>query len=112
MRKVPTFPNEAQRLESSIRLRFDNVRLINCYRRSNRAISLKRCAPRSLAAALVAARASTAWRYFDGTFMPKSEKEAAGFEEYERYAAGGRARAATAARYEDSTFAPSREVES
>lgn len=66
--------------------------------------------PRGRAGGL--ARASTAWRYFDGTFMPESEKEAADLQEYERYAAGGRARAATAARYEDGTFAPSREVES
>jgi hypothetical protein len=44
------------------------------------------------------ARARTAWRYFDGTFMPESEKEAAYLEEYERYAAGGRARAALGVR--------------
>ena len=47
--------------------------------------------PRGRAGGL--ARARTAWRYFDGTFMPESEKEAAYLEEYERYAAGGRARA-------------------
>jgi hypothetical protein len=38
------------------------------------------------------ARASTAWRYLDGTFMPESEKAEARFQEYERYAIGGRAR--------------------
>src|SRR5216684_1740213 len=42
------------------------------------------------------ARASTAWRHFDGTFMPESEKWEAYREEYERHAAGGRARAARA----------------
>jgi len=50
------------------------------------------------------ARSRTAWRYFDGTFMPESEKERAYFEEYERYAAGGRARAAKARRAPDGTF--------
>jgi hypothetical protein len=52
------------------------------------------------------ARAKSAWRYFDGTFMPESEKDQAYREEYERYAAGGRARAARALRYSDGTFAP------
>jgi hypothetical protein len=51
------------------------------------------------------ARAQTAWRYFDGTFMPESEKESAYFEEYERHAAGGRARARSARRLSDGTFA-------
>jgi hypothetical protein len=32
----------------------------------------------------------TAWRYFDGTFMPESAKFDAHLAEYERYAAGGR----------------------
>jgi len=50
------------------------------------------------------ARARAAWRYFDGTFMRKSEKEAAYLEEYERYAKGGRARSATAMRASDGTF--------
>jgi len=50
------------------------------------------------------ARARTAWRYFDGTFMPESEKDATYLEEYERYAAGGRKRAASAARHSDGTF--------
>jgi hypothetical protein len=53
------------------------------------------------------ARARTAWRYFDGTFMPESEKEAAYFGDYERYAVGGRIRARTARRHPDGTFAPS-----
>lgn len=44
------------------------------------------------------ARARTAWRYFDGTFMPESEKAQAYREEYERYAAGGRTRASKATR--------------
>jgi hypothetical protein len=39
------------------------------------------------------ARARSAWRYFDGTFMPESEKFEADRLEYERYARGGRARA-------------------
>jgi hypothetical protein len=60
--------------------------------------------PRGPAGGLV--RASTAWRYFNGTFMPESEKEAAYFEEYERYAAGGRARAAKALRGSAGTFLP------
>jgi len=52
------------------------------------------------------ARARTAWRYFDGTFMPESEKKAAYLEEYERHAAGGREPAARALRLADGTFAP------
>ena len=44
------------------------------------------------------ARASTAWRHFDGTFMPESEKWDAYRDEYDRHAAGGRARAAIASR--------------
>jgi hypothetical protein len=52
--------------------------------------------PRGRAGGL--ARAGRAWRYFDGTFMPESEKDAAYLEQYERYAAGGRARAALARR--------------
>jgi hypothetical protein len=51
------------------------------------------------------ARARTAWRYFDGTFMPESEKLEAHRLEYERYAAGGRARARGALRRSDGTFA-------
>jgi hypothetical protein len=50
-------------------------------------------------------RARTAWRYFDGTFMPESEKDEAYRDEYERYAAGGRARSAKATRNADGTFA-------
>ena len=54
------------------------------------------------------ARARTAWRYLDGTFMPEAERAAAieEFElaDYERYAAGGRARARTAQRVPDGTF--------
>jgi|HubBroStandDraft_6_1064221.scaffolds.fasta_scaffold1158453_2 hypothetical protein len=60
--------------------------------------------PRGRAGGL--ARAKSAWRYIDGTFMPESEREAAYFEEYERYAAGGRARARSASRFTDGTFAP------
>jgi hypothetical protein len=62
--------------------------------------------PRGKAGGL--ARARSAWRYLDGTFMPESEKLEAYNEEYERHAAGGRTRAATARRYADGTFAPSR----
>jgi hypothetical protein len=58
--------------------------------------------PRGSAGGL--ARARTAWRYLDGTFMPESEKEAAYLEEYERYAKGDRARSATAIRASDGTF--------
>jgi hypothetical protein len=58
--------------------------------------------PRGRAAGL--ARPRTAWRYFDGTFMPESERRASDLEEYERYAAGGRARAASAVRNEDGKF--------
>jgi len=50
------------------------------------------------------ARARTAWRYFDGTFMPESERYEAYREKYERYAAGGRVRAAGAVRAADGTF--------
>jgi hypothetical protein len=50
------------------------------------------------------ARARTAWRFFDGTFMPESEREAVALEEYERYAVGGRARAARAQCASDGTF--------
>jgi len=50
------------------------------------------------------ARARSAWRYFDGTFMPESEMTFAFLADYERYAAGGRARAATARRASDGTF--------
>ena len=60
--------------------------------------------PRGRAGGL--ARASTAWRYFDGTFMPESEKSEAYLADYERYASGGRARAARASRNKDGTFAP------
>jgi hypothetical protein len=52
--------------------------------------------PRGKAGGL--ARARSAWRSFDGTFMPESEKEVTYREEYERYAAGGRARAVLARR--------------
>ena len=52
------------------------------------------------------ARARTAWRYLDGTFMPESEKIEAHQAEYECRAAGGRERARTAKRYSDGTFAP------
>jgi len=52
------------------------------------------------------ARARTAWRYLDGTFMPESEKQEVYRIEYERYAAGGRARAAQAGRAPDGTFLP------
>jgi len=38
------------------------------------------------------ARASNAWRYFDGTFMPESEKIEAARNYHERFAVGGRAR--------------------
>jgi hypothetical protein len=58
--------------------------------------------PRGRAGGL--ARAKSAWGYFDGTFMPQSEKEASYLEEYERYAAGGRARAASAPRSRHGTF--------
>ena len=59
--------------------------------------------PRGRAGGL--ARAKSAWRYFDGTFMPESEKQTAYVEEYERYAVGGRARANRATRNPDGTFA-------
>jgi hypothetical protein len=60
--------------------------------------------PRGRAGGL--ARARSAWRYWDGTFMPESEKSEAYLADYERYAAGGRARAAQAARASDGTFLP------
>lgn len=50
------------------------------------------------------ARARTAWRYFDGTFMPDSEKFEFYREEYQRYATGGRARAASALRGPNGRF--------
>jgi len=55
------------------------------------------------------ARAQSALRYSDGTFMSEDEHQVAIEEfqlaKYERYAAGGRARAATALRAPDGTFA-------
>jgi hypothetical protein len=60
--------------------------------------------PRGRAGGL--ARARSAWRYRDGTFMPESERFEAYREERERHAVGGRARAKRAARYVDGTFAP------
>jgi hypothetical protein len=50
------------------------------------------------------ARARSAWRHFDGTFMPKSQKLEAHRIEYERYARGGRSRASGARRAADGTF--------
>ena len=58
--------------------------------------------PRGRAGSL--ARAKSAWRYFDGTFMPESARDEAYRLEYERYAVGGRARARKARRAEDGTF--------
>jgi hypothetical protein len=58
--------------------------------------------PRGRAGGL--ARASSAWRYFDGTFMPESQKLEAHRLEYERYARGGRSRASGARRAADGTF--------
>ncbi len=60
--------------------------------------------PRGKAGGL--ARAKTAWRYIDGTFMPESVKQAAYKFEYERYASGGRARAASARRSPTGVFLP------
>jgi hypothetical protein len=57
------------------------------------------------------ARSRQAWRYFDGTFMPESEKEEAFFQEYERNAAVGRARAAKATRSADGRFLNSTKIE-
>jgi len=50
------------------------------------------------------ARARTAWRYFDGTFMSQSVKLETRVAEYERSVVGGRARAAKALRAPDGTF--------
>jgi hypothetical protein len=50
------------------------------------------------------ARASHAWRYLNGTFMPESERYEARRQGYERYAVGGRARAASALRAKDGVF--------
>jgi hypothetical protein len=58
--------------------------------------------PRGRAGGL--ARARSAWRYFDGTFMPESLKMEARLADYERYATGGRARAGRAKRAADGTF--------
>lgn len=58
--------------------------------------------PRGRAGGL--ARTRNAWRYFDGTFMPESEKHEFYRVEYERYASGGRARSASALRNPDGTF--------
>ena len=58
--------------------------------------------PRGRAGGLV--RARTAWRCFDGTFMPESEKFEAYRVEYERFASGGRARAQSAERGSDGRF--------
>jgi hypothetical protein len=56
------------------------------------------------------ARAPTAWRYLDGTFMPDTEKSEGYRKEYERDAAGGRARAASALRAADGTFVGARSL--
>jgi len=61
-------------------------------------------APRPRGRAGGLARARSAWRYLDGTFMPESEKSEAYLADYERYAAGGRARAASASRNRDGTY--------
>lgn len=62
--------------------------------------------PRGKAGGL--ARARSAWRYPDGTYIPESEREAAieqwELAEYERYARGGRRRAAIAQRAANGTF--------
>ncbi len=58
--------------------------------------------PRGRAGGL--ARARSAWRYFDGTFMPESEKSEAYLADYERYAIGGRARAANVLRRPNGRF--------
>jgi hypothetical protein len=47
----------------------------------------------------------TAWRYFDGSFMPESVKLEARIAEYERTAIGGRKRAETAPRRADGRLA-------
>jgi len=64
--------------------------------------SMRAPAPRGRAGGL--ARASKAWRRFDGTFMPESVKIDAYHQEYERYAVGGRARALNALRSANGTF--------
>jgi hypothetical protein len=70
----------------------------------NFAMTMRAPLPRGRAGGL--ARARKAWRYFDGTFMPESEKAEAYRAEYERYAAGGRLRARTALRADNGTFLP------
>ncbi len=50
------------------------------------------------------ARASSAGRYFDGTFMPPSEKREAYRLDYERFARGGRVRATLGLRGPDGRF--------
>jgi hypothetical protein len=64
--------------------------------------AMRRRLPRGRAGGL--ARARAAWRYFDGTFMPESEKSEAYLADYECYAAGGRARAQSAERGPDGRF--------
>ncbi len=58
--------------------------------------------PRGRAGGL--ARARGAWRYFDGTFMPESEKREAYRLDYERFARGGRVRATLGLRGTDGRF--------
>jgi hypothetical protein len=67
------------------------------------ALAMRAPSPRGRAGGL--ARARSAWRYFDGTFMPESARVEAYQLDYERYARGGRARAAAAVRSPDGTFA-------
>jgi hypothetical protein len=50
------------------------------------------------------ARARSAWRYFDGIFLPESARLEARLTEYERYAAGGRKRPARGERAPNGTF--------
>jgi hypothetical protein len=66
--------------------------------------SLRQCGHQCRVGAPADSRARSAWRYFDGTFMPESEKIEAYRVEYERFASGGRVRAAKALRARDGTF--------
>jgi hypothetical protein len=83
-------------LEGEWQLRFLTAEIVEAAQAApviGRAIEHFACAmraplPRGCAGGL--ARASTAWRYLDGRFMPQSEKREAYLKEYERFAAGGR----------------------
>jgi hypothetical protein len=97
-------------IEGARQLRFRAVEIVGAAQATpvigsaveNFAQAMRARLPRGRAGGL--ARSSTAWRRFDGTFMPASAKLEARHQEYERYASGGRAGVVNARRAVDGTF--------